>query len=112
MSINVRDADEGVEFYTGVLGLIARTDRPDFAFGGAWLDLGGQQIHLIEGEVPNNCGQHVAIQVAELDAAVAELRDRGIAVRDPSGVGAARQTFLFDPSGNMIELHEPAPASS
>ena len=112
VSINVRDAAEGIEFYTGVLGLSARTDRPDFPFGGAWLDLGGQQIHLIEGEVPNSCGQHFAIQVADLDAEVAGLRDRGIEVRDPSGVGTARQTFLFDPSGNMIELHEPARASS
>ncbi len=110
MSINVRDAAESVEFYTEVLGLTARTDRPDFSFGGAWLDIGGQQVHLIEGEVPNSCGQHFAVQVTDLDAAVAELRGRGIEVRDPSGVGSARQTFLFDPSGNMIELHEPASA--
>ena len=108
MSVNVRDATEGVEFYTGVLGLIARVDRPDFPFGGAWLDIGGQQVHLIEGEVPNGCGQHFAIKVADLDAAVAELRDRDIEVSDPKGVGSARQAFLFDPSGNMIELHEPA----
>jgi catechol 2,3-dioxygenase-like lactoylglutathione lyase family enzyme len=112
VSINVRDAAECIEFYTDVLGLAVRTDRPDFAFGGAWLDLGGQQIHLIEGEVPDTYGQHFAIQVADLDAAVAELRDRGIEVRDPSGVGSALQTFLFDPSGNMIELHEPAGSSS
>jgi catechol 2,3-dioxygenase-like lactoylglutathione lyase family enzyme len=111
VSINVRDAAESIEFYTGALGLIARTDRPDFAFGGAWLDLGGQQVHLIEGDVPDSCGQHFAIRVADLDAAVAELRERGIEVRDPSGVGSARQAFLFDPSGNMIELHEPAPTS-
>jgi len=110
VSINVRDAAESIEFYTDVLGLAARTDRPDFPFGGAWLDIGRQQVHLIEGDVPNSCGQHFAIQVDDLDAAVTELRDRGIDVRDPSGVGSARQTFLFDPSGNMIELHEPAPS--
>ena len=33
----------------------------------------------------------------------------GIDVRGPSGVGTARQAFLQDPSGNSIELHEPAP---
>ena len=109
MSINVRDTAESVEFYTDLLGLTARTDRPDFSFGGAWLDIAGQQVHLIEGEVPNSCGQHFAIQVADLDAAVAELRERGVEVRDPSVVGSGRdQAFLFDPSGNMIELHEPA----
>jgi glyoxylase I family protein len=110
VSINVRDAAESIEFYTGVLGLTARTDRPDFAIGGAWLDIGGQQVHLIEADVPDNCGQHFAVEVADLDAAVAELRERGVDVGDPSGVGTARQSFLFDPSGNMIELHEPASA--
>jgi glyoxylase I family protein len=109
VSINVRDAAEGVVFYTGVLGLTARTDRPDFGFGGAWLDIGGQQVHLIEAEVPANHGQHFAIQVADLDAAIEELRSSGIDVRSPSGVGTARQAFLQDPSGNSIELHEPAP---
>ena len=110
MSINVRDATEGVAFYTEVLGLTPRTDRPDFAIGGAWLDLGDQQVHLIEADVPGNCGQHFAIGVADLDETIAELRDRGIDVGDPSAVGAARQAFLTDPSGNLIELHEPAPA--
>ena len=108
VSINVRDTTESLEFYTDVLGLAARDDRPDFSFGGAWLDIGGQQVHLIEAEVPNSCGQHFAIQIADLDDTVAELRGRGIDVGDPSGVGSARQAFLFDPSGNMIELHEPA----
>jgi catechol 2,3-dioxygenase-like lactoylglutathione lyase family enzyme len=107
VSINVRDAAESVTFYADVLGLTARADRPDFAFGGAWLDIGAQQVHLIEGDVPSNCGQHFAIRVADLDATVAELRDRGIDVPDPKGVGTARQTFLHDPSGNLIELHEP-----
>ena len=108
VSINVRNTAESLEFYTGVLGLTARTDRPDFPFGGAWLDIGGQQVHLIEGDVPDSCGQHFAIGVADLDAAVAELRGQGIEVGDPKGVGSGRQTFLFDPSGNLLELHEPA----
>ncbi len=73
VSINVRDAAEGVAFYTDVLGLATRDDRPDFGIGGAWLDIGGQQVHLIETSVPDDCGQHFAIHVADIDAAVAEL---------------------------------------
>jgi catechol 2,3-dioxygenase-like lactoylglutathione lyase family enzyme len=107
VSINVRDAAESIAFYTGVLGLTQRSDRPDFGFGGAWLDIGGQQVHLIEAPVPDDNGQHFAIRVADLDAAVAELRERGVDVSDPKPVGAARQSFLRDPSGNAIELHEP-----
>jgi len=107
VSINVRDAAEGVAFYTGVLGLSARNDRPDFRFEGAWLDIGDQQVHLIEAEVPADCGQHVAIWVADIDAAVTSLRQRGVEVSDPKPVASSRQCFLRDPSGNLIELHEP-----
>jgi len=108
VSINVRDTDEAIRFYTDVLGLTVRPDRPDFRFRGAWLDLGSAQVHLIEGDVPDAHGQHFAIRVADLDAVVDELRDRGVTVTDPKPVGSARQTFVFDPSGNMVELHEPA----
>jgi len=108
VSINVRDAGESVAFYTEVLGLTQRSDRPDFGFGGAWLDIGDQQVHLIEAPVPDDNGQHFAIRVADLDAAVADLRGRGIEVSDPTPVGTARQSFLHDPSGNTVELHEPA----
>ena len=107
VSINVRDTEEAVEFYTDTLGLTLREDRPDFGVGGAWLDLGEQQVHLIEVTVPDDCGQHFAIRVADLDAAVEELRRVGVTVGDPSPVGTARQAFLHDPSGNRIELHQP-----
>jgi catechol 2,3-dioxygenase-like lactoylglutathione lyase family enzyme len=108
VSINVDDVDAALAFYSGVLGLTVRPDRPDFGFGGAWLDLGEQQVHLIEANVPDDVGQHVAIGVADLDAAVTELRSLGVEVGDPGPVGTGRQAFLHDPAGNRIELHEPA----
>jgi glyoxylase I family protein len=108
VSINVRDAAEATAFYTEVLGFSARTDRPDFPFGGAWLDVAGQQVHLLEVRVPDDCGQHFAIQVADIDEAVSELRAMGVEIGDAKPVGTGRQTFLHDPSGNLIELHQPA----
>jgi catechol 2,3-dioxygenase-like lactoylglutathione lyase family enzyme len=108
VSINVDDVDAAVAFYTEVLGLTAREDRPDFGFGGAWLDAGPQQVHLIEAGVPPHLGQHLAIRVGDLDEAIAELRARGVRVSDASPVGTGRQAFLADPSGNQVELHEPA----
>lgn len=108
VSINVSDAEACTAFYTAVLGGELRTDRPDFGFGGAWIDFGPTQVHLIEAEVPPNHGQHFALAVDDLDATVAELRAAGVHVGDPKPVGSARQAFLTDPSGNAIELHEPA----
>ena len=109
MSINVHNTATAVEFYTDVLGLTRRGDRPDFGFNGAWLDLAGQQVHLLELSVPDDCGQHFAIHVVDLDAAVNEIRAHGIAVTDPKPVGTGRQAFVRDPSGNLVELNEPLP---
>jgi glyoxylase I family protein len=109
VSINVDDVEDSVRFYTEVLGLTCRTDRPeDLGIGGAWLDAGGEQVHLLEAGVPTGLGQHFALRVADLDAVVAELRARDVSVSDPSRVGTGRQAFLSDPSGNLVELHQPA----
>ena len=104
VSINVDDVEAARRFYVDVLGLTERTDRPAFGFDGAWLNVGPQQVHLIEAEVPTELGQHFAIEVDDLDAVVSELRDRGIEVTDPKAVGARRQSFLHDPCGNLVEL--------
>jgi len=108
VSINVTDAAAAIAFYTDVLGLTPRADRPEFPFAGAWLDLGDQQVHLLEIDTPTQTGQHFAMWVADLDAAVAEIRAHGVKVSDPEQVGPGRQAFLRDPSGNLIELNEPA----
>jgi len=105
VSINVTDVDSALDFYVGRLGLVARPDRPNFGFGGAWLDAGGQQVHLIEAEPPPDQGQHLALLVEDLDAAVAELRGQGLSVSDPKPVGSSWQSFLHDPAGNLVELH-------
>lgn len=106
VSINVSDPGASIDFYTTVLGGRIRDDRPDFGIGGAWIDLGSAQVHLIESSVPPNLGQHFAILYDDLDAVVAELRDRGIDVEDPKVVGPDRQTFVDDPDGNAVELHQ------
>ena len=106
VSINVIDVDAAVAFYTEVLGGTERGDRPDFGFGGAWIDLGASQVHLIEAAPPPVLGQHFAIRVDDLDGAVAELRGKGVDIADPSPVGPGRQTFLADPAGNTVELYE------
>ncbi|HEV7759604.1 MAG TPA: VOC family protein [Acidimicrobiales bacterium] len=106
VSINVTDVEAALRFYTEVLGLEIRPDRPDFGFGGAWLDAGGQQVHLIEAKPPAGLGQHFALLVGDLDATVAELRGQGLDVSDPQPVATSRQAFVNDPSGNLVELHQ------
>ena len=109
VAINVPDVPGAVAFYTETLGLVQNHTRPDFGFPGAWLDTAsGQQVHLIEAEVPKNVGQHFALVFDDLAATVAALRDRGQQVSDPVPVGKTgrRQAFTSDPWGNGIELHQ------
>ena len=108
VSLTVDDVETTQRFYVDVLGLTPRDDRPDFGFPGAWLDAGGrgQQLHLIEGTPPDDRGQHFALHVADIDAAVAELRGGGVEVTDPVPVNAGFQSFLKDPAGNTVELFQ------
>ncbi len=106
VSINVSNFDTSFAFYTEVLGGTARTDRPDFGFGGAWINFGSEQVRLIEAPVPGNLGQHFAIQVADIRATIEELRAKGLTVSDAIPVATNLQAFLEDPCGNAIELHE------
>jgi glyoxylase I family protein len=106
VSITVTDVGAAFAFYTDVLGLVERDDRPDFGFGGHWLEAGGQQLHLVEGRPPEDRGQHFALQVADLDATVVELRGRGVTITDPSPAGPTRQSFVHDPEGNLVEILE------
>ncbi|HEX4161722.1 MAG TPA: VOC family protein [Acidimicrobiales bacterium] len=109
VAINVPDVPGAIAFYTETLGLVQNHTRPDFGFPGAWLDTAnGQQVHLIEAEVPKNVGQHFALAFDDLDAAVTQLRERGLRVSDPIPVGTTgrQQAFTTDPYGNGIELHQ------
>lgn len=108
VSLNVRDLEEAGRFYRDLLGL-EQIPRPDFGFPGMWFRCGPQEIHLLE--VADHCapeGQHFAFRVSDLDVLVAVLRQRGLEVSDPLQIpGAGRQSFLYDPSGNLIELNQP-----
>ena len=111
VSINVPDVATTETFYTDVLGM-TKLLRPDFGFAGAWLQSpGGGEVHLIEvADWVAPAGQHWAFRVDDIDATVAELRSRGVDVGDPRAIPGtpARQTFFFDPAGNMIEVNQPA----
>ena len=65
---------------------------------------------LPDGTVPAAGGSNrIALQVPDLTAAVRDLREAGVRVRaDVSQGVAVRQALIEDPSGNLVELYEPA----
>ena len=68
---------------------------------------GGQAMP--DGTVPQRGGwNRFSLEVEDLDATVATLRDRGAHFRNEivAGVGG-RQILVDDPAGNPVELFEP-----
>jgi len=109
VSLDVRELEMTGEFYRDTLGL-PEIPRPELGFPGLWFQAGAQQIHLqclADREAPPS--QHFAFHVEDLDAALAELDARGVQVSPARDIpGGGRQAFLRDPSGNLIELNQPA----
>jgi len=115
----VEDLDSAVDFYCQHLGFEEELrPSPVFAMlyrGDLRLLLSVPGTHpgghaLSDGTLPAPGGwNRMLIQVADLDATIESLRRAGVHFRDdrPSGAGV-RQVLLEDPSGNPIELFEPA----
>jgi catechol 2,3-dioxygenase-like lactoylglutathione lyase family enzyme len=115
----VSDIDASVDFYRQHLGfeeelppspVFAMLQRDDLRL---LLNVPGTHPGghaLPDGTLPTPGGwNRMLIQVDDLDATIESLRRAGVQFRDdrPSGV-AVRQVLLEDPSGNPIELFEPA----
>jgi glyoxylase I family protein len=118
VAIITSDYARSKAFYTGVLGLpvIAEAYRAERHSWKLDLKLGGAQIELFSFphpparvSQPEACGlRHLALSVADLDAAVAHLEGHGVAceaVRVDEYTGR-RFTFFADPDGLPLELYE------
>lgn len=111
VSVIVRDVERALRFYRDVLGLTPDTDRPDLGYPGAWLNLGDQQIHLLQLPNPDPVDnrpahggrdRHVAIGVKDFDGLRQQLDTQGIAYTlSKSGRSAL---FVRDPDGNALEF--------
>jgi catechol 2,3-dioxygenase-like lactoylglutathione lyase family enzyme len=115
----VNDVDEAISFYCQRLGFTeVMHPAPTFAMlanGDLRLTLsapgggsGGGQA-MPDGTLPAPGGwNRFALEVADLDATVAALRDSGARFRNEivTGVGG-KQILVEDPSGNPVELFEP-----
>jgi glyoxylase I family protein len=105
----VDDPDAAFAFYSDVLGLVP-VERPDDAPDpGSWFDLGdGHQLHFWQRSTPTSTLPHFGIEVEDLNATIEAIRAHGLTVYEPEyQEGFGYQAFVFDPSGNLIELNQP-----
>jgi catechol 2,3-dioxygenase-like lactoylglutathione lyase family enzyme len=115
----VDDVEAAIAFYTQQLGFAVEANpAPGFAIlsrgplqllvnapGGP----GGAAQPMPDGREPEPGGwNRIQLEVDDLDASVAALRDAGARFRNEIVTGrGGRQILLEDPSGNPIELFEP-----
>lgn len=114
-SLIVTDTSRALQFYCDLLGLGVDDSRPDLGYPGAWLQIGDQQIHLLELPNPDPLegrpihggrDRHLALTIDDLDALTQALDSAGIDyTRSRSG---RRALFFRDPDGNALELIETA----
>lgn len=114
-ALHVADLDASIVFYRDHLGL-RQVNRPEFTFDGAWFETGdGRQIHLIAGRTDptagHNRGTHLALHVADFDAAYEHIKSLGIKHAGPwDRPDGALQLFIYDPDGHVVELCDNRPA--
>lgn len=113
VSVIVADTERALRFYRDILKLRVNPARPDLGYPGAWLDVGSQQIHLLQlpnpypnaaPEQPVHGGRdrHCAFAVDDFAAARAALDQAAVAYSlSKSG---RRALFCRDPDGNAVEL--------
>jgi catechol 2,3-dioxygenase-like lactoylglutathione lyase family enzyme len=100
--IPVSDQDRSLEFYTDKLGFEVRADVP-FGEGDRWIEVappGSDAAVAImpprPGETPDSKQTCVAFTTDDLDAAYAELKERGVDVDEPmGGEGPVPRMFFF-----------------
>ena len=116
----VDDVEQAVDFFTKVLGFEVLTNFPpafaDVARGRLRLLLSGPLSSagrpMPDGVKPGPGGwNRIHLIVDDIDAEVERLRSAGLSFRNEivSGPGG-KQILLQDPSGNVVELFQPAAA--
>jgi len=114
----VKDVQRAIAFYTQTLGFnLDMQNLPAFgqvSFGGLKLILSGPGASgsrpMLDGRQQEPGGwNRVLLQVQDLSARIAELKDAGLQFRNDMEVGpGGKQIQIEDPDGNPIELFEPA----
>ncbi len=123
VSLTTRNLPRAIAFYTDVLGF-KQIDRPAFSIGGAWLNAGTVEIHLIdfpEGSFRNtkSVGSedvHFAMRVKNFESLISKLSQHGYRenleegdnrrlIIKPKSVAGYSQLYIMDPDCHLIEIN-------
>ena len=112
VSVNATDLEASVAFYADLLGAEPIL-TPNFGFPVQWLRIGDSQLHLFQRDVEPPTHHHFAVTVEDLEPVFKRAGELGIFDRDTFGhhiielPGDCAQTYVRDPSGNLMEIDTP-----
>ena len=110
-SIIVKDTTLALAFYQDILGLSVDHSRPDLGYPGAWLKVGGSQIHLLELPNPDSMSirpvhggrdRHVALAINDIELLRERLESTG--TKYTLSKSGRKALFTRDPDGNALEF--------
>lgn len=122
LGIAVNSIDEGKNFWSDVLGLAFEGAETvaEQKVTTAFFPVGESEVELLESTAPDGPIakylekkgpgiQHIAFRVADIDAALAELKEKGVRLIDEKprlGAGGAKIAFLHPKAtgGVLVEL--------
>jgi len=116
VGISVKDFDETLKFYTKTLGFreAFAFRQPDGKPALTMLQISRDtflELTPASANQPPGCS-HFALQVQDINATTAQLRQQGFKVDDPRlGRANAPLTNVFDPNGVRVELLQLGPES-
>jgi predicted enzyme related to lactoylglutathione lyase len=105
---STQDLDRSMEFYGTALGLPRSVYVPERNY--AEFETGNVTLSIVDGErmgIGHNVNRTaMALHVEDVEAARAELEDRGIQFSgDILDTGVCHMAFFTDPDGNALMLH-------
>jgi methylmalonyl-CoA/ethylmalonyl-CoA epimerase len=126
VGVAVSDLDAAIDLYEGTFGmsLVHRETVDEQGVEAALLDIGDSHVELLQATGPDTpvgrfvarSGEglhHVAYRVADIDAALAGLREKGVRLIDEEarvGIRQSRVAFLHPKAAGAVltEIVEPA----
>lgn len=108
VAISSKDLPKAVEFYGETLGLERSVYLEERNY--AEFELGNLTLSVIDADkmgIGHSVrGQHIALHVADVQAARKELEDRGVQFEgDVFDTSVCHMAFFKDPDGNPLMLH-------
>ena len=109
-SYPVTDLARARAFYEGILGLKFEKGSERDGMGFAEYEINGGYFSILNGVpgwTPSDHGPAIAFEVEDFDAAIADLRAKGVEfAMDPFPTPVCHMALIFDPDHNQIIIHK------